>query len=42
MADETQEYTSAALNARELEWAVNSPELLAQFKAANGPIVRTR
>lgn len=30
------------LSARELEWAVNSPELLQQHKAANGSIIRTR
>jgi glutaminyl-tRNA synthetase len=41
MAEE-EEYASAALNARELEWAVNSPELLAEHKKANGPIIRTR
>jgi glutaminyl-tRNA synthetase len=35
-------YTSASLNARELEWAVNPPHLVAQHAAANGPIVRTR
>lgn len=39
---ETEEYTSAALNARELEWAVNSAELIQQHKQRNGPIVRTR
>jgi hypothetical protein len=45
MADETEPaeaYTSAALNARELEWANNSPELLAEHKKINGPVVRTR
>eukprot|EP00568_Trieres_chinensis_P000377 CAMPEP_0183309426 /NCGR_PEP_ID=MMETSP0160_2-20130417/25335_1 /TAXON_ID=2839 ORGANISM="Odontella Sinensis, Strain Grunow 1884" /NCGR_SAMPLE_ID=MMETSP0160_2 /ASSEMBLY_ACC=CAM_ASM_000250 /LENGTH=701 /DNA_ID=CAMNT_0025473453 /DNA_START=201 /DNA_END=2306 /DNA_ORIENTATION=+ len=31
-----------ALSARELEWAVNTPALLADHAAANGPIVRTR
>jgi glutaminyl-tRNA synthetase len=36
------EYTSAALNARELEWAVNTPELVQAHRAANGAIVRTR
>lgn len=32
----------SALAARDLEWAVNSPELLASHKAANGNVVRTR
>jgi len=41
-AAEDETYTSAALNARELEWANNSPELAARHKEANGPIVRTR
>ena len=35
-------YTSAALNARELEWAVNSPELVAEHRRINGGVVRTR
>lgn len=35
-------YTSAALNARELLWAVNSPPLIAQHQATNGRVVRTR
>lgn len=35
-------YTSAALNARELEWAVNSPELIAEHRKINGSVVRTR
>lgn len=39
MADE---YTSTALSARELEWANNPPELIAEHKKINGPIVRTR
>ena len=39
---EEEEYTGAALSARELEWAVNSPELLAEHKRINGKIVRTR
>jgi glutaminyl-tRNA synthetase len=34
--------TRNALSARELEWAVNSPELLEQHKQRNGSIVRTR
>lgn len=34
--------TSNALSARELEWANNSEALLAQHKATNGSIVRTR
>ena len=34
--------TKHALSARELEWAVNSPELLAEHKTINGPIIRTR
>jgi len=38
----TEEYTSAALNARELEWAINPPELLAEHKRVNGSVVRTR
>jgi hypothetical protein len=35
-------YTSAALNARELEWAVNPPQLVAEHKKFNGSVVRTR
>ena len=36
-------YNSAGvLQGRELEWAVNSPQLLAAHAATNGPIVRTR
>jgi glutaminyl-tRNA synthetase len=35
-------YNGAALNARELEWAVNSPTLLQQHQLANGSIIRTR
>jgi tRNA synthetases class I (E and Q), catalytic domain len=31
-----------ALSARELEWAVNSEELLASHAAVNGSIIRTR
>ena len=38
----TPEYTSAALQARELEWAKNSPELEQAHAAANQGIVRTR
>ena len=34
--------TKNALSARELEWAVNSPEVLAEHKKINGPIIRTR
>lgn len=34
--------TKNPLSARELEWAVNSPELLKQHKEANGSIIRTR
>lgn len=34
--------TKNALSARELAWAINSPELLAEHKELNGPIVRTR
>ena len=41
-SEPTEEYTSAALNARELEWAVNPPEVLAAHKQANGSILRTR
>ncbi|GKY99874.1 hypothetical protein MPSEU_000941100 [Mayamaea pseudoterrestris] len=41
-APEGNEYSSVALNARELEWAINSPELVAEHKKINGPIVRTR
>jgi glutaminyl-tRNA synthetase len=40
--DATPEYRSAALNARELAWAVNPPDVIAAHKQANGPIVRTR
>jgi glutaminyl-tRNA synthetase len=36
------EYSTVALKGRELEWAVNSPELLASHKAVNGSIIRTR
>lgn len=38
----TDEYNSAALNARELEWANNPPETMTTHKARNGPICRTR
>ena len=31
-----------ALSARELEWAINSPELLREHTKINGSIVRTR
>jgi glutaminyl-tRNA synthetase len=43
-ADDDDGYRGAALSARELEWAVNPPELLQQHRAANsnGGIVRTR
>jgi glutaminyl-tRNA synthetase len=44
-ADEEEEenyYAGARLSGRELEWAVNSDELLAKHRAANGGIVRTR
>lgn len=34
--------TSKALSARELEWAVNTPELEQEHAKINGPIVRTR
>ena len=34
--------TRHALSARELEWAVNPPELIAEHKKINGNIVRTR
>jgi glutaminyl-tRNA synthetase len=36
------EYTSKALSARELEWANNPPELIAEHKKVNGNLVRTR
>lgn len=42
VAVEEDQYNGAALNARELEWAVNSPELIAAHKKVNGNIVRTR
>lgn len=35
-------YTSNALSARELEWAVNTPKLIEEHKKINGPIIRTR
>lgn len=35
-------YNSAALNARELEWAINPEDILQQHQAVNGPIIRTR
>lgn len=35
-------HNSKALSARELEWAVNSPELIQSHKEINGTIVRTR
>jgi hypothetical protein len=41
-ANDDEGYTSAALNARELEWAVNPPELAAEHKKFNGSVVRTR
>ena len=34
--------TTNALSAREIEWAKNSPELLAKHAEANGTIIRTR
>jgi glutaminyl-tRNA synthetase len=37
-----QQYQSAALNARELEWAINSTELLHEHQSINQSIVRTR
>jgi glutaminyl-tRNA synthetase len=37
-----EQYTSAALVGRELEWAVNTPELIEAHKKQNGSIVRTR
>ena len=39
---EEEEYTSAALSARELEWAKNSDALKEEHKSANAGIVRTR
>jgi glutaminyl-tRNA synthetase len=39
---EEEQYTSAALVGRELEWAVNSPELMEAHKRENGSIIRTR
>lgn len=42
MAAATEEYDSAALQGRELEWAKNSPELLEAHAKANNGIVRTR
>ena len=35
-------YNGAALNARELEWAVNSTQLLQEHQAANSNVIRTR
>jgi hypothetical protein len=40
--EESSPYASAALSARELEWAVNSPELLSEHRRINGSAVRTR
>ena len=40
--ESTTEYKSAALNARELEWAVNPPAVAEGHKKINGSIVRTR
>lgn len=34
--------TTNALSARELEWAKNTPELLAKHAEVNGPVIRTR
>jgi len=34
--------TSNALDARELEWAVNTPELLSEHATINQGIIRTR
>jgi glutaminyl-tRNA synthetase len=42
MASEDEGETRNALSARELEWAVNSAELLKEHKDRNGAIVRTR
>lgn len=36
------EYNSSALNARDLEWAKNPPDVLAKHQEINGSIVRTR
>ena len=38
----TTQINTKALQARELDWAVNTPELLQTHKEANGPIIRTR
>jgi hypothetical protein len=40
--DDEEGYASAALNARELEWAINPPHLAAEHKRINGSVVRTR
>ena len=42
MATPEETATSNALKGRELEWAVNPPEVEAKHKEINGPIVRTR
>ena len=34
--------TSNALDARELEWAINTPEILAKHAVINQGIIRTR
>lgn len=41
-AAEEDQYNGASLSGRELEWAVNSPELIASHKKINGSIIRTR
>ena len=40
--EEVDAWSSNALQARELEWAVNSEEALEKHKNANGKIIRTR
>ena len=41
-APETVATTAGALEGRELEWAVNTPELLAEHASINSSIIRTR
>jgi glutaminyl-tRNA synthetase len=40
--EEEEEYVSAALNARELEWACNSDALIQEHKDRNQGVIRTR
>jgi hypothetical protein len=42
MADEVGAVTSNVWEAREIEWAMNTEQLVKEHAAVNGPIIRTR